>query len=97
MPLISVDLPQPLLDRLQQIAAERSVPLDAVVRQGLTWCVETPDPSLPPHPDSFRPPQRPAKYDRAKAEALLADLEEIKRRYAGSTTAADTNPAPSRE
>ena len=97
MPLISVELPQPLLDRLQRIAAERSAPLEAVVRQLLTWYVELSDPSLPPHPDSFMPPKRPAKFDRAKVEALLADLEEIKRRFAGSTTAADTNPAPSRE
>ena len=89
MPVVTLELPQALLDRLQQIAAERSVPLEAVVRQGLTWYVEPPDPSLPPHPDSFRPPQRPAKYDRAKAEALLADLEEIKRCFAGKNRRAD--------
>lgn len=83
MPVLTLELPQPLLDRLQQIAAERSVTLEAVVRQLLTWYVEPSDPSLPPHPDSFRPPKRPAKYDRAKVEALLADLEEIKRRFAG--------------
>lgn len=96
MPVVSLELPQSLLDRLQQVAAGRSVPLEAVAHQILALHAETDDSPLP-HPDSFRPPKRPAKFDRAKVEALLADLEEIKRRFAGSTTAAVTKPAPSRE
>lgn len=85
MPVLTLELPQPIFDRLSQLAAERSVPLEAVVRQLLTWYVETPDPSSPPHPDSFRPPKRPAKFDRAKVEALLADLEDVKRLVARTT------------
>ena len=77
MPVVTLGLPQPLWDRLQQIAAEKSVAADAVVRHFLACGIEMYDSPPGPDPDSFTPPRRPPKFDREKSVALLAELERL--------------------
>lgn len=77
MPIVTLELPQPLWDRLQQIAAEKSVAADAVVRHFLACGVEMYDSPPGPDPDSFTPSRPRPKIDREKIAARLAELERL--------------------
>ena len=77
MPIVTLELPQPLWDRLQQIAAEKSVAVDAVVRHFLACGIEVYDSPPGPDPDSFTPSRPRPKIDREEIAAQLAELERL--------------------
>ena len=78
MPKITIELAQPILDRLNQIAVEKSVGVEAVVRHFVTCGIDIYDAPDCPDPETFKPPTRPEKFDNSKVKAFQAELAEWK-------------------
>lgn len=76
MSVITIDLSPPMLDRLQQIAAEQSASVDDVVRHLLAHAVKMYDTAKTPEEiqrqgESFKPRSPRPVIDREKIQAMV--------------------------
>jgi len=79
MAILTLELPQPMLDRLNQIAAEKSVKVEVVVRHFVACGIDMYDTALTDEEidkqieETFKLPPRPV-IDREKIAAQFAEL-----------------------
>ncbi len=77
MPIVTLEVPQSMWDRLHQIAAEKSVPAEDVVRHFLACSIEMYDSPPGPDPESFTPTRPRPRIDRDQIAAQLTELQRL--------------------